>query len=60
MKGYTRSDVEDLNTTVDANKQNEPLVPSIEKRYLMVLDRSNVVRPGDRPKVLLFKELPVR
>lgn len=53
VQGYQRSDVENLGP-------NDPLVPTIAKRYLMVLDRSNVVKKGDRPKVLLFTELPMK
>jgi hypothetical protein len=51
VHGFRDDDVEDLS---DA----EPLVPSFRARYLMVLDRSNVVRPGDRPRVLAFVQLP--
>lgn len=53
VNGYSRADVSGLS-------DNDPLIPSIQRRFLMVLDRSNVTRAGDKPKVLLFKELPVR
>lgn len=52
VHGYTESDVSGLG-------QNDPLVPSIARRFLMVIDRSNVVEPGDRPRILLFREVPL-
>lgn len=52
VQGYRESDVANL-------RPEDPLVPSVQKRYLMVLDRSNVIEPGDKPKVLLLKELPL-
>jgi hypothetical protein len=36
----------------------DPLVPTIRKRYVMVVDRSNVTEKGQSPRVLLFRELP--
>ena len=33
-----------------------PLVPSVARRF--VIDRSKVVRKGDKPEILLFKEVP--
>lgn len=51
VHGFEDDDVEDLS---DA----EPLVPSFRARYLLLMDRSNVVRPGDRPRVLAFVQLP--
>jgi hypothetical protein len=36
-----------------------PLIPSVQRRFLMVVDRSTVVKQGDQPKVLLFKEVPM-
>lgn len=50
VHGYSEADV---NVGPDG-----PLVPSVRKRYLLVLDRSNVRRAGDRPRVVLFEELP--
>jgi hypothetical protein len=35
-----------------------PLVPSVARRFVMVIDRSKVVRKGDKPEILLFKEVP--
>ena len=39
-------------------RSNTPLVPSIARRYLMIVDRSNVIRRGDKPKILHFQEVP--
>lgn len=52
LHGYKESDVTNLNP-------EDPMVPSIKKRYLMVVDRTNVITPGDKPKILIFKELPI-
>ncbi len=52
LHGYQRSDVEGLGP-------NDPMVPTIKRRFMMVLDRSNVLQRGDRPKVLVFQEVPV-
>lgn len=35
------------------------LTPSVQRRFLMVFDRSNVVRTGDQPRLLLMKEVPI-
>lgn len=53
LHGYQRSDTENLGP-------DDPLVPTIAKRYLMVVDRSNVTRKGQQPRILLFKEVPLR
>lgn len=37
---------------------SQPMVPSMAKRFVMVVDRSNVKSLGDKPKVLLLKEVP--
>lgn len=53
LRGYLPSDVEvgtDLNT---------PMVPSIQRRYMMVVDRSNVLKSTDKPRILLFQEVPL-
>ncbi|MGE3108310.1 MAG: hypothetical protein AB7G11_03615 [Phycisphaerales bacterium] len=52
VHGYTQSDVENLSDL-------DPLTPSIAKRYVMIVDRSNVLRRGDKPRILLFKEVPL-
>ncbi len=51
IHGYTAEDVD-----VD---DNQPLVPSVAKRYVMVVDRSNVVAKGDKPRILMLKEVPI-
>ncbi len=50
LHGYQKSDLENLGPT-------DPIVPSIARRFVMVVDRSNVVKRGDVPRVLLFKEV---
>ncbi|MEZ6318803.1 MAG: hypothetical protein R3B49_08630 [Phycisphaerales bacterium] len=52
VNGYRRSDVADL-------LPGDPLVPSYARRFLMVIDRSNVTTESDMPRVLVFKELPL-
>lgn len=52
MHGYAREDVEGL-------LPDDPMTPSVARRYLIVVDRSNVRRAGDKPRVLLFDELPL-
>ncbi len=52
LQGYQNSDVAAL-------RPEDPLVPSFKKRYLMVIDRSNVVEPGDAPRIVLFREVPL-
>lgn len=52
VRGYTKEDCEGLGPT-------DPMVPSIERRFLMVIDRSNVNQLGQQPKILLMQELPV-
>lgn len=52
IHGYTQDDVTGLAPT-------DPMSPSIARRFLMVLDRSNVVSASQqRPKVVLFREVP--
>lgn len=38
--------------------EQDPLTPSFKARYLMIVDRSNVTKKGDRPKVLAFVQVP--
>lgn len=52
VHGYSRSDVSDLE---DAS---QPMIPSVVKRYVLVVDRSNVTTRLDTPRVLMFKEVP--
>ena len=51
IHGFADDDVEDLD-------DNEPMRPSFRARYLMIVDRSNVVSRGDTPRVLAFLEVP--
>lgn len=51
IHGYTAEDVVGLAPT-------DPLSPSVARRFLMVVDRSNVTSQSDRPKVVLFREVP--
>jgi hypothetical protein len=52
IQGYTPEDCQ--------VEGNEPIVPSYAKRFVMVVDRSNVL-PGSatRPRILMLKELPL-
>ncbi|MEM0984336.1 MAG: hypothetical protein AAGI17_10340 [Planctomycetota bacterium] len=52
IRGYRRSDVEGLD-------DDDLMTPSIERRYVMVIDRSNVTEPGEAPDILVFQEVPL-
>ncbi len=52
VRGYRPTDV------VVADPE-DPMVPSLDKRFLMVVDRSNVTQLGEKPKVLFLQEVPV-
>jgi hypothetical protein len=52
VHAYEESDVTNL-------QPEDPLVPSIAKRYVMVVDRTNVRDAGDTPKVVFLKEVPM-
>jgi hypothetical protein len=52
VHGYRESDVVNL-------RDEDPLVPSVQKRFLMVIDRTDVIKPGDKPKILVLKEVPM-
>lgn len=52
VHGYRESDVKGLGV-------NDPMVPSVARRFVMVVDRSNVTKPGDEPRIVLFKEVPL-
>jgi hypothetical protein len=52
VQGYQQSDVENLGP-------NDPMVPSVNRRFVMVLDRSKVTKRGQKAEILLFKEVPV-
>ncbi|HZW06781.1 MAG TPA: hypothetical protein VFF65_06630, partial [Phycisphaerales bacterium] len=66
VHGYTEADVQGLEpwtgngAAPDEDRYNRPMTPSVQRRYMMVLDRSQCTRPGDKPKVLMFEELPVK
>ncbi len=51
VHGFTDDDVEGLD-------EDEPMRPSFRARYLMIVDRSNVVSRNDRPRVLAFLPVP--
>jgi len=51
LHGYREGDCTGL-------AQNDPLIPGVSRRFLMILDRSNVMTAGDKPAILLFKEVP--
>jgi hypothetical protein len=50
VHGYSEEDVK-----VQAG---EVMEPSVKKRFVMTVDRSNVQKAGDKPRVLMLKELP--
>lgn len=58
VHGYLEADTQGLGS-------EDPMVPTFARRYVMVIDRSNVVqkgdagRKGDKPRVLLFQEVPL-
>lgn len=52
LHGYTDSDTQGLGP-------NDPLIPTVARRFLMIVDRSNVVTQGDKPRILMFQELPL-
>jgi len=53
VHGYQKSDVENLGPT-------DVMTPTIARRFVMVVDRSNVVKTGDKPNILLYKEVPYK
>ncbi|GEM_PF-1999673 len=52
IQGYTPEDV--------AVEDGFPMVPSIARRYVMVVDRSNVITANARPRIVMLKEVPLR
>ncbi len=52
VAGFKSTDVRGLSLTT-------PMVPSVERRYVMVVDRSSVVKRGDRPRIVFFREVPM-
>lgn len=53
VQGFTPDDV-----AIRAG-DTSPMTPSIQRRFMMVVDRSNVQKKGDKPRILLFKEVPL-
>lgn len=52
VQGYQASDAEGLGP-------DDPMVPTVRRRYVMVVDRSSVVSKGEKPRILLFEEVPI-
>lgn len=52
IQGYQRSDVENLGP-------EDPMIPSVQRRFFMVVDRSEVVRKGQKPRIVLLREVPM-
>lgn len=51
VRGYRESDVKGLSAS-------DPMIASVQRRFVMVIDRSNVVKYGQKPRILLMKEVP--
>jgi hypothetical protein len=58
LNGYQQSDIDGLSNVAGEAGFDQPMVPTLKRRYMMVVDRSNVTKPGDKPKILMFQELP--
>lgn len=68
LRGYDPDIIESINVNGSGNPpsavearnamNNEKFRPTVDTRWLVVYDRSNVKLPTDRPKVLLQMELP--
>jgi hypothetical protein len=63
VHGYTPDDVEGLRAGFSAADASDPAVsapmnPTVKKRFVMVVDRSNVTAPGQKPRVLMLEEVP--
>jgi hypothetical protein len=52
LAGFQKSDVEGLDAS-------DPITPSVRRRFVMVVDRSNVATRGTKPRILLMKEVPM-
>lgn len=52
VAGFKSTDVRGLGLTT-------PMVPSIQRRFVMVVDRSAVVKKGDKPRIVFFREVPM-
>jgi hypothetical protein len=53
VMGFQPSDIDSIQSPRD------PLVPSLQRRFLMVVDRSNVTKRDQKPRILLLKEVPM-
>lgn len=53
VHGYKKADVENV-------KPNEPIVASVQRRFLMILDRSKVTKRGDSAEIVYMKEVPLK
>lgn len=53
VRGYLPGDTEGLGP-------DDPMVPTLNRRYVMVVDRSNVTARGQKPRILLLQEVPVQ
>jgi hypothetical protein len=58
IHGYQQSDVEGLSQVAGDATYEQPMVPTLKRRYMVVIDRSNVTRAGQKPRILMFQELP--
>jgi hypothetical protein len=52
VHGYREED------TTNLTSNTQPMIPSVARRFLMVIDRSQVTQLGQKPKVLLMQEVP--
>jgi len=52
VQGYQASDVEGLGP-------DDPMVPTVRRRYVMVVDRSSVATRGEKPRILMLEEVPM-
>ena len=57
VAGYSKTDVVRGDGT--PLLPTDPMVPSVQRRFLMVVDRSNVTQLGQKPRIVLFKEVPL-
>lgn len=52
IRGYRETDVMPLD-------EGQPMTPTYQKRFLMVLDRTNVTESGQLPNILFLREVPL-
>ncbi|MEM9065093.1 MAG: hypothetical protein AAGB51_06340 [Planctomycetota bacterium] len=52
VHGYSREDVSGL-------LPEDAMSPTVRRRFLLILDRSNVTQVGDTPRIVTFQELPL-